>query len=37
MGFDRGSLTGGMGGDYTSWGRAIKTNSANPTTPQPEV
>src|SRR5437763_9498382 len=31
------SLTGGMGGDYTSWRGAFKANSPNSTRPQAEV
>jgi hypothetical protein len=30
-----GSLTGGMGGDYTSWRRAIKANRRN--SPEPHL
>jgi hypothetical protein len=37
MGFGGDSLTGGMGGDYTSWAQPIKTNSANSSGPQVEV
>jgi hypothetical protein len=37
MSFGSDSLTGGMGGDYTSWRRPIKANSRNSTRPQVEV
>jgi hypothetical protein len=37
MGFESDSLTGGMGGDYTSWALPIKVNEGNSTRPQPEV
>jgi hypothetical protein len=37
MGLDGDSVTGGMGGDYTSCDGAIKTNGRNSTTPQAEV
>jgi hypothetical protein len=37
MGFGGDSLTGGMAGDYTSWGRAIKAKRANSAPPQAEV
>jgi hypothetical protein len=35
MGFGSDSLTGGMGGDYTSWALPIKVKIANSTLPQP--
>jgi hypothetical protein len=37
MGLESDSLTGGMGGDYTSWRRPIKANSPNSLRPQVEV
>jgi hypothetical protein len=37
MGFGGDSLTGGMGGDYTSCDGAIKAFLLNSTTPQAEV
>jgi hypothetical protein len=37
MGFEGDSVTGGMGGDYTSWGRAIKAKSPNSVRPLAEV
>jgi hypothetical protein len=37
MGFGGDSLTGGMGGDYTSWRRPIKAYLGNSTRPQAEV
>jgi hypothetical protein len=36
-GFESDSLTGGMGGDYTSCGRPIKAKSPNSTHAQAEV
>jgi hypothetical protein len=37
MGFEGDSLTGGMGGDYTSWGGPIKPNIGNSSQAQGEV
>jgi hypothetical protein len=37
MGLGSDSLTGGIGGDYTSWKEPIKPNPANSTRPQAEV
>jgi hypothetical protein len=37
MGLGGDSLTGGMGGDYTSWREPIKTNLTNSTEAQAEV
>jgi hypothetical protein len=37
MGLEGDSLTGGMGGDYTSWAGAFKQKMANSARPQPEL
>src|ERR1700733_3681311 len=37
VGLEGDSVTGGMGGDYTSWEGAIKTNKPNSTRPQAEL